>query len=72
MITTCNNSLLTVCDAVLPVPIETRPAMAAVSIAVIPAVSECRAFVPVVGASLQVVDKHCENNQRTEQSAKVL
>lgn len=59
--------LLTFCDTVLPVTIETRPTMAAVPVAVIPAVSESRAFVSVVGTRLRIVHKYCENNQRTSQ-----
>lgn len=59
--------LLTFCDTVLPVTIETRPTMAAVPVAVIPAVSESRAFVSVVGTRLRIVHKYCENNERTSQ-----
>lgn len=56
--------LLTLSDAVLPVAIETRPAVAAVPFAVVPTVGEGRALVPVGGARLRIVRKNCENEQK--------
>lgn len=61
--------LLTFCDTILPITVETGPTVAAVSVAVIPAVGESRAFVPVVGTRLQIVRKYCEKNHRTYKSA---
>lgn len=50
---------LTFCDAVLPISVKTRPTVAAVAVGIIPAVCKSRAPVPVVGACLRIVSKHC-------------
>lgn len=54
---------LTFCDTILSITIKTRPAVAAVPLAVIATVRKSRALVPVVGACLRIVDKHCKNKR---------
>lgn len=54
---------LTFCDTILSITVKTRPAVAAVPLVVIATVCKSRALVPVVGACLRIVDKHCKNKQ---------
>lgn len=49
---------------ILAVAIETRPTVAAVAIGVVLTVSEGRAPLPVTGACLRIVRKHCQKEDK--------